>query len=314
MKQHNKAVRRALFISLSVSLISLSIKLAAFFTTLSVAALSDAAESVVHVFAVGFVVYGYYISLKPADEEHPFGYERIEFLSVGAEGAIIIAAGFTILYQTITSIISGVQIQNMETGIWMLIAAATINAVLGTYVLRVGRREKSMIAVSNGKHTLTDVWTSVGVVTVLVLIHFTGWVFMDIVVSFGVAIYIMWEAYKLLRYSLRGIMDVRNPEADKALRTILDREKEKGELFTDWHHLRHRTSGSTTWIQLHLVFPDGMSLQNAHEKATTVERMMIDALESDAVINIHLEPHESHESAHKILEGANKRTSLKEYI
>ncbi|NBV31588.1 MAG: cation transporter [Bacteroidetes bacterium] len=314
MKKHNKAVRRALLISLSVSLISLSIKLAAFFTTHSVAALSDAAESVVHVFAVAFVVYGYYLSLRPADEKHPFGYERIEFLSVGAEGSIIIAAGFTILYQTVMSMISGAEIQNMETGIGMLAAAAGINAILGTYVLRVGRREKSMIAVSNGKHTLTDVWTSVGVVTVLVLIHFTGWVFMDIVVSFAVAIYIMWEAYKLLRYSLRGIMDVRDPEADKALRNILQKEKEKGELFVDWHHLRHRTSGNTTWVQLHLVFPDGMSLKESHEKATVVERMMIDALDSDAVINIHLEPHESHESAHKILEGANKRTSLKDYI
>ena len=301
-------------ISLSVSLISLSIKLGAFFMTHSVAALSDAAESVVHVFAVAFVVYGYYLSLKPADEKHPFGYERIEFLSVGAEGAIIIAAGITILYQTIMSIISGVDIQNMETGIWMLIAAGSINAVLGTYVLRVGRREKSMIAVSNGKHTLTDVWTSIGVVTVLVIINFTGWVFMDIVVSFGVAAYIMYEAYKLLRYSVLGIMDVRDPDADRRLRSVLDKEKESGELFVDWHHLRHRTSGKTTWVQLHLVFPDGMSLNEAHEKATIVERRMIDALETDAVINIHLEPHETHEAAHQILEGANKRTSLKDYI
>lgn len=305
-------VRRALLVSLIFALVSLGLKIAAFIVTGSTAALSDAAESVVHLFAVVFVVYGYYLSLKPADDEHHYGHERIEFLSVGAEGAIIIVAGITIIYHAVMSAITGIQIENMGTGIWLLLIAALINLILGSYVLRVGRREKNMIAVSNGKHVLTDVWTSGGVVAALILIHYTGWLFIDVIVSLLVAGYISYEAYKLLRFSISGLMDTRNPEIDSALRNVLD--KEKGEWIKGWHHLRHRSSGRTTWIQLHLVFEDDISLKEAHDKATVLERKLIDSLDTDAIITIHLEPFEAHEESHDILEGANRKKRLDEFI
>ncbi len=305
-------VKKALIISLFVSVISLSIKIGAFAVTNSTAALSDAAESVVHLFAVMFVVYGYYLSQKPADEDHHYGHERIEFLSVGAEGAIIIVAGITIVYHAMLSAITGIEINNMETGIVLLVIAALINLLLGIYVLKVGRREHNMIAISNGKHTLTDVWTSGGVVVALLLIHYTGWLFVDVVVSLMIAGYIIYEAYKLLRFSIRGLMDTRNPEIDHALKNVL--KKEKGKTIKGWHHLRHRTSGKTTWVELHLVFDDDISLKNAHDEATLLERKLIDALRTDAVITLHLEPYEAHEEAHDILKGANKKKDLDEFV
>lgn len=297
--------------SLAVSSISLSLKIIAFFVTDSTAALSDAAESVVHFFAVMFVVYGYYLSIKPPDEDHHYGHERVEFLSVGAEGAIIIVAGITIIYHGIKSAITGIEIQNMDIGIALLVASALINLALGSYVLRVGRREKNAIAISNGKHTLTDVWTSGGVVLALGIIYFTGWLFVDIVISFMVAGYISYEAYKLLRYSITGIMDTRNPEVDDVLRKVLD-EQMPGAI-KDWHHLRHRTSGNTTWIELHIVFDDAIYLKDAHDKATILERALIDALDTDAVITLHLEPYETHDESHQILDGANKKKDLDDF-
>jgi cation diffusion facilitator family transporter len=305
-------VRKALLISLAVSTISLSVKIGAFVITNSTAALSDAAESVVHLFAVMFVVYGYYLSRKPADEEHHYGHERVEFLSVGAEGAIILVAGLTIIYHAVVSAITGIDIQNMDTGIIMLIVAALINLVLGSYVLRVGSKHNNMIAVSNGKHTLTDVWTSGGVVTALVLIHYTGWLFIDVVVSFMMAAYIMYEGYKLLRFSVMGLMDTRNPKIDEALVHVLNHDRPKS--VKGWHHLRHRTSGNTTWVELHLVFDDEISLKKAHDDATLVERRMIDALKTDAVITIHLEPFKAHDESHSILDGANKEKGLDEFM
>ncbi len=305
-------VKRALLISLLVSLFSLSLKIAAFTITDSTAALSDAAESVVHLFAVMFVVYGYYLSIKPADEDHHYGHERVEFLSVGAEGTIIIVAGLSILYHAFESIITGIEIINMGTGIILLTAAALVNLVLGTYVLKVGRKHDNMIAVSNGKHTLTDVWTSGGVVTALVIIQFTGWLIIDVIVSLLIAGYIIYEAYKLLRFSVKGLMDTRNPSVDNALTRVLDEqlpEKAKG-----WHHLRHRTSGNTTWIEFHLVFEDEINLKKAHDEATLLERKLIDALNTDAVITIHLEPDEAHEESHTILKGANKKKDLDEFV
>ncbi len=305
-------VKKALIISLVVSSVSLSVKIGAFIITGSTAALSDAAESVVHLFAVMFVVYGYYLSLKPPDEDHHYGHERIEFLSVGAEGAIIIVAGFTIIYHAVMSAITGIEITNMDAGIVMLIVAALINLALGSYVVRVGRKHNNMIAISNGKHTLTDVWTSGGVVTALVLIHYTGWLFVDVVVSFMMAGYIMFEGYKLLRFSVLGLMDTRDATIDAALVQILENELPK--TVKDWHHLRHRTSGNTTWVELHLVFDDEINLKKAHDEATLLERKLIDALDTDAVITIHLEPDEAHDESHNILKGANIKKDLDEFV
>ncbi|MCC5935588.1 MAG: cation transporter [Balneolales bacterium] len=309
--QASDPVKRALLLSLAVSAVSLSLKLGAFVVTGSSAALSDSLESVVHIFAVGFVVYGYYLSLKPADDDHHYGHERIELLSVGAEGAIILAAALTIVYYAVQSLITGIVIQNMGTGLIMLIGAALINLLLGTYVLRVGRAHGSMIAVSNGKHTLTDVWTSGGVVTALIIIHFTGWIYIDVIVSLAIAGYISYEGWQLLRFSVKGIMDERNPEVDAALRKELDREL-PGHI-TGWHHLRHRTSGRTTWVELHLVFSDNISLEQAHADATRLERRLIDALKTDGVITLHLEPQTAHDADHQILKGANKKKKLDEF-
>ncbi|HKL15259.1 MAG TPA: cation diffusion facilitator family transporter [Balneolaceae bacterium] len=304
-------VRTALFISLSASCVSLALKVAAYLTTDSTAALSDAAESVVHLFAVIFVVYGYYLSRKPADDDHHYGHERVEFFSIGAEGAIIVIAGITIVYNAIESAILGVEIANIGQGMILMGAAALVNLAVGSYVIRVGRRENSMIAVSNGKHTLTDVWTSGGVILALGLIELTGWLFIDILVSLLIAGYIIREAYTLLRYSVRGLMDTRNPDVDRALKEVL--QQEPSAQVKGWHHLRHRTSGGTTWVELHLVFEDDISLKAAHDHTTRLERKLIDALKTDAVVTIHLEPDKAHDESHDILKGANRGVDLDDF-
>ena len=304
-------VRKALFIILAASCISLGLKTAAYLFTDSTAALSDAAESVVHLFAVLFVVYGYYLSRKPADEDHHYGHERVEFFSIGAEGAIIVIAGLTIIYNAVESAILGIEIANIGLGMLLMGVAALLNLVVGAYVVRVGRRENSMIAVSNGKHTLTDVWTSGGVLLALGLIHLTGWLVIDIIVSLLIAGYIIHEAYKLLRYSVRGLMDTRNPDVDRELKKVL--QGEAPDIVKGWHHLRHRTSGGTTWVELHLVFEDDISLKAAHDHTTRLERKLIDALKTDAVVTIHLEPDEAHDESHDILKGANRGVDLDDF-
>jgi cation diffusion facilitator family transporter len=305
-------VKRALIISLCVSFLSLSLKIGAFFVTGSTGALADSAESVVHLFAVMFVVYGYYLSLKPADEDHHYGHERIEFLSVGAEGAIIIGAALTIVYHAVRALIVGIEVSHLDTGIGLLVTAALINLVVGSYLVSVGKKYDSVLALSNGKHTLTDVWTSGGVVLSLILIQFTGFLLIDVVISFAIAGYISYEAWKLLRYSVSGLMDTRSKEVDIALKKVLDGDLPGSIL--GWHHLRHRTSGKTSWVELHLVFKDDISLVQAHDDSTILERRLIDSLKHDAIVTMHLEPKMAHDSAHKILEGANKKKDLDEFV
>jgi cation diffusion facilitator family transporter len=309
---NQQRVKRALRISFIVSFLSLLAKIGAFLITDSTTAMSDAAESVVHVLAVAFVLYGYHLSLKPADENHLYGHERVEFLSVGVEGAVIILAGAAIVWLAIQNLITGFELQNLGTGIVLVAAASVVNLFLGLYVQRVGREESSMIAISNGKHILTDVWTSGGVVTTLVMIHYTGWIYLDTIVSISIALYISYEGFKLIRYSVDGIMDARDPERHEAFEEVLDGDLPDS--ITGWHHLRHRTSGQTTWVELHLTFQKNISLKQAHDDATILERKLIDALKSDVIVTIHLEPEEPHEEIHRVLKGANKNRGLDEFI
>lgn len=305
-------VKKALTISFLISFISLGIKVAATMLTDSTTALSDAAESVVHVFAVGFVLFGYYVSLKPADENHLYGHERIEFLSVGVEGAVILLAAITITIHALNNLFTGFELHELKAGMYLMGIAALVNLVLGLYIRRVGREENNMMAVGNGKHVLTDVWTSGGVIITLFSIQYTGWVYLDTMVSLAIAVYISREGFKLMRFSVNGIMDARDPEIHRALVEVL--KEDLPDTVVGWHNLRHRTSGQTTWVELHVVFEKEVSLKLAHDRATVLERKLIDALHGDAVVTLHLEPEEPHKEIHGILKGANKNRPLDDFI
>lgn len=304
--------RFALLLSLTVSALMLLTKLTAYAVTFSNTALSDAAESVVHIMAVAFVYYGLILSNKPADENHHYGHERIEFISVGVEGTVIVLAGVTIIYQAVENYLFGIEISNLMTGVYLMGGAAVVNFLLGNYLMRVGEREDNMIVKSNGKHTLTDVWTSIGVVLTLLIIKYTGWLILDSIVSLLLAAFIMYEGFKLLRYSIGGLMDERDYEKDKKIRRVLDQDLPGG--MKSYHNLRHRTTGQTTWIELHATFNKDVSLKKAHDDATLLERRLMDAIKGDAVVTIHLEPEEAHEKAHQILQGANTRLPPEQYL
>lgn len=306
------SAKTALQISLLVSFLSLMLKLSGFWITSSTTALSDAAESVIHVLAVSFVYYGLLLSNKPADEKHLYGHERVEFISVGIEGAVITLAGITIIYQAVDNYLHGHELQKIMSGIYLIGSAGLINLTLGSYLLKVGRREQNMMVISNGKHTLTDVWTSAGAVATLLIINFTGFVLLDSLVAVLLAFYIMYEGFKLLKYSVDGLMDSRNPSVDEAIREEFS--KEWPGAMIDVHNLRHRTAGSTTWIEFHAVFKEKVSLEKAHDDATLLEKRLINALPGDVIVTIHLEPEGHHEDVHDTLKDADQNRPLEDFI
>src|SRR6516225_2106139 len=167
--------RFAMRLSLIVGVVMLSGKATAYFMTHSAAILSDAAESVVHVIAVAFAVFSLRLSIKPAVPQFLYGYERITFFSAGFEGAMIIVAAVAILVSVVKDWLAGLQLQNLGNGTLLVLAAGIVNAVLGYYLIRLGRKTKSLILEADGKHVLTDSWTSFGVVTGLGLVLLTGW-------------------------------------------------------------------------------------------------------------------------------------------
>ncbi len=290
------AQRFAMWVSLFVGLGMLVIKVGAYFLTGSTAILSDAAESVVHVGAVGFATYSLWLSHTPPDEDHLYGHERISYFSAGVEGGLIMAAALFILYESVPELWAKSEIQDLDWGVGLVALAGVINAVLGGYLVHLGKKENSLILEANGKHVLTDTWTSVGVVVGLLLVIATGWTILDPILAILVATNILFSGYHLVRRASSGLMDKANPTQDKLIRGILQDAEAEG--ICRFHELRHRNTGRTAWVEVHLLFPLESSLQDAHRKATEIEQRIHTALPGEVIVTTHLEPQENHRAEH----------------
>lgn len=294
-------LRRAMGVSFGIGLLMVFGKWYAYLITGSAAIMSDAAESVVHVIAVGFAVFSLWLSHRPADESHPYGHEKITFFSAGIEGALIVLAAFVIIYGAIVKWLAGLHLENLGTGALFVAGAALINAALGGYLVWKGRRHGSLILVANGKHVLTDSWTSFGVIVGLLLTLWTGWLPFDPLLAIFVAVNILWSGGKLVRQSIGGLMDEGDPELEKNIRGILDQEVSSRDL--RYHALRYRNSGTSLWVEFHLLFPKETSLDEAHWHATEIEAALKTNISQPTRIVTHLEPAEGHDIVHKDLEA-----------
>jgi cation diffusion facilitator family transporter len=295
-EQEVRDARFAMRLSLIVSVGMLVGKVTAYFMTHSTAILSDAAESVVHVIAVAFAVFSLRLSFKPAKPQFLYGYERITFFSAGFEGAMIIVAAVAILVSVVKNWLAGLQLHNLGNGTLLVLAAGGVNAVLGYYLIRLGRKTKSLILEADGKHVLTDSWTSFGVVTGLGLVLLTGWKPFDPLVAIGVAINILWSGGRLVWRSAIGLLDYSDPEAGRQIRAALDTIC--SELGVTYHGVRFRTTGYRQIIEVHLLFPHSTAVGEAHRLATILEERLPGKLELPSEVITHLESLADHAEVH----------------
>ncbi len=275
-------------LSLVVAIVLLVAKVFAAVITGSSAIYSDAAESVTHVLAVAFAAWALRLSHKPSDETHHFGHDKVAFVSSGFEGAMISAAALLIVYEAGRQVFVGTSITSMGTGLIVTAAAAAVNLVLGTSLLRVGKKRNSAVLRANGEHVLADVWTSGGVLAALALVKFTGWKWWDPIFAVLAAGKLLWTGFRLMRESFGGLMDEADLKVEKNLRECLDAECVQ--LGLSYHNLRHRHSGRTHWVEFHLVFPDDTDLLDAHDVATRLEGRVASLLGPDVRVISHLEP------------------------
>lgn len=291
-----KMLRFAMNISLGVGLLMLLIKFGAYLVTGSAAIFADAIETIVHVIAVGFASFSLRLSQKPADISHPYGHAKIGFFSAGAEGALIILAALFIIDDAISKWLAGLALENIGLGTGLTALTVVINGALGLYLIWLGKRKHSLILEANGKHVLTDAWTSIGVIVGLALTLLTGWLPWDPIFAIVVAVNILVTGFGLLRRSVGGLMDEADPTIHARLVEVLDREvAQKG---IAYHALRHRNLGDGHWIDLHLLFKDDTPIKTAHAIATEIERTIGKALEAPANVTTHLEPRTDHARLH----------------
>jgi cation diffusion facilitator family transporter len=275
-------------VSLIVGILMLAVKGTAYLITHSSAVLSDALESVIHMAGIVMALYSVILSARPADESHPYGHGKVEFFSAGIEGALITVAAIAIIFEATRSIIFGKELQELNMGIGLTLFASVANLAVGLFIIRRGKQTSSITLIANGKHILTDSYTSFGVVAGLGLVVLTGIEVLDPLVAILVALNILYSGYKLVRTSIGGLMD----EADHE--TLLNVVKIVGEeRKAEWislHYLRVLRSGEVNHIDFHLTIPFYWSVEQGHRFQQQVCDRMIERLADKARVLIHLDP------------------------
>ena len=270
------------------SLALLLAKFWAYYLTGSKAVLSDAIESIINVVTAAFLMVSISVSSKPVDENHPYGHGKIESFSAGLEGGLIIIAALLILVEAVPVFFTAQVPTNLGTGLYILGGAGVINLIVGAYLLRSGRKYKSDAISADGRHLLTDFYTSAGVIIGLLLYRFTGYAWLDPFVACLVALNIIIPGIKLFTGSFKNLMDEADPELLERIVQGLNTIKKPGWLYP--HKLRALRSGRYHHVDLHISLPHYWTLDQVHETEQEITDALLEALGEEGDIMIHVDP------------------------
>lgn len=267
---------RLLWASVAVACLTIVLKTFAWQLTGSVGMLSDALESLVNLASAAFALVMVTIAARPADEDHPYGHFKAEYFSSGFEGLLIFVAAGAILWAAAQRLFEPQPIEQVGWGLALSVLSSVINGLLAWLMLRSARLHRSIALEADGRHLLTDVWTSAGVVAGVALVTLTGWLWLDPLVAVGVAINILFEGGRLVWRSTQGLMDEAvEPEVQLQIEQALAR-------FTDpalrFDHLTTRRSGQRRFVDLHLHMPQHWTLGRAAAVRASVEQALIQAV------------------------------------
>lgn len=285
---NSRSLNKYLYLSVAAALITILLKYYAFHVTGSMGFLSDALESFVNLFAALFALLMLHLSRKPADQEHEFGHGKAEYFSSAVEGALILIAAFTIIRSAAPRIIDPQPLENIGTGLLFSLLASLVNLAVGLILINNGKKKKSLLVEADGRHLMTDVYTTVGVILGIILVQVTGWLIIDPIIAILVALNIIYSGYRLIIRSARELMDASIPEDELArVTSYLD---SLGEREIEYHSLLTRMSGSRRFISLHLLVPGEWSVKRGHDCADEVEEAIIAMFREPVTVSTHIEP------------------------
>ena len=280
--------KRAILISLCASVILMLAKFVAYFITNSNAILTDAAESIVNVLASGFAFYSIYLATLPKDENHPYGHGKVEFFSAFVEGVLIGVAGVVILVKSIYSLFYGNEVFDLYDGAIIIACTGLVNLIIGIYLVKTGRENKSLTLEADGKHLLTDAISSAGLVLGIIIIQLTQILWLDSVISIILGIYIVYNGYKLTRKSVGGLMDESNIELVKEVIEVLQQHRQPS--WIDVHNLRAQQYGADLHIDCHVTLPYYFDLNTVHQEISSIDQLMNKTLNQQTELFIHADP------------------------
>jgi len=284
----NRTLERYALLSVAAAVLTIALKILAWWLTGSVGLLSDALESGVNLAGALMALWMLRLSAMPPDEAHPFGRSKAEYFSSGAEGGLIVVAALSIIWAAAPRLIAPQPISLPILGIALSTAASAINLGAARVLLRAGREFHSIALEADARHLMTDVWTSAGVIVGVVLVAVTGWLRIDPLIALAVAANILWTGAKLMRRSIAGLLDPAIPEDERAdiTRIFMEYSRRYGVSF---HALRTRHAGARRFISFHLLVPDDWTVAHAHQLAEEIESR-IRSLVPNASTFSHIEP------------------------
>ncbi len=293
-----QSLKKFIYLSIAAAIATIILKFLAWYLTDSVGLFSDALESCVNLVAAIIALIMITLAEKPADEKHAFGHSKAEYFSSAIEGGMIIIAAFSIIWSAIPRVIHPQSLDNVEIGLLISVGASGINLMVALVLLKNGRKSNSIILEADGKHLMTDVYTSAGVLLGIGLVKLSGWLVLDGIVAIGVALNILWSGYQLIHRSTTGLLDAGIPEAD--LSRIIKALESFKSLDIEYHSLLTRQAGQRKFIAVHILVPGHWTTLKSHDTAEKIEKEIRNLFAAPVTVFTHLEPKEDPVSMHDI--------------
>ena len=286
--EEEKYRRWAAFTSLVVGTGLMLVKFWAYNMTHSEAIYSDALESIINVVTAALAIFVIYYAAKPVDQDHPYGHGKVEYFSSAFEGGLISFASVMIAIEAIRALLNPHELNKLDTGLVIVLIAGVVNLFLGMFLIRQGKRYKSIALKASGHHVISDFVTSAGVALALLLIYFTDAVWLDPVVALVVGGYLGFTGLRLVRQSVGGLMDAEDLELLSQLAKVFEKSLKEG--IIQFHHVKVIRSGPYHHIDAHVVLPEFWDVATTHRRINEFEREVIKNYTYGGEMNFHMDP------------------------
>lgn len=284
---HPNSLTRYAWLSITAALITITMKAAAYLLTGSIGLLSDALESTVNLASAIVALIVLKLISRPANDEFTFGFSKAEYFASGFEGGMILLAAVSIIMSALPRLLNPIPLEQVGLGLAISLAASLINLGVSLILIRAGKRHNSITLEADGRHLMTDVWTTAGVLVGILLVWVTGYERLDPIIALLVAVNIIFTGYRLLLRSGRGLLDVSLPPEELAkVKTILDSYQTKG---IRYHALRSRQAAARKFLVVHLLVPGDWTVRQGHQLAEGVETEVRSAVPNSNIVT-HIEP------------------------
>ena len=275
-----------------VGFVGFGLKVAGWLLTDSDAVFSDALESIVNIIASFGAFFAIAYAERPPDEEHPYGHGPMEFVSAMAEGVLVAAAGVVVLTHCVGTIVHGREpLASLDIGFVLVLISAVLNGITGVALLRIGRATGSAALEGDGKHLLSDLWTTLAVLIGLGLVWITGHAWIDTAVACGVGILLAVVGTRVALGGVSKIMGLSDKEDHARIVTVLEahRSGTKSPAICSFASVRHRHQGRIHFVDMHLRVPREMTVAASHDIASAIEREVLAAV-GEGTATAHMEP------------------------